>query len=639
MAIFMDNILFLIPLIWVPLLSMLLAAFFVHRSIALLCHYGFAAEMGARHIHKRVIPTAGGIGMIAAFILSCLIYNAWIYGFHLENAVPINLDLFIPVILLFFIGLYDDRFGMRPVVKLMGQIAACLLAWICGLRFGAFFGIPLPEYLSCIITVFWFLLFINAFNLIDGLDGLAAGLAVLAGLSLAAILFINREWSAAILALALVGACLGFLRYNFHPARVFMGDTGSMFLGYMLAGIGLVTSNKGVSFFAMMVPIMACGIPLIDTMLAVWRRATFKILSKRSWREIMSADRSHLHHRILDAQHANQSRTAVIIYILAIILSVVGIIASTIGDSLPMLAVLLILFTLILVLRKFAVLEMWNSTQLVFKGLAMPRKSVFVNVLHPAYDLMVIAGAFALSIWFFDTHSDVDFMRQFVISGLILVGVLAFSRTYKVFWLRAGTPDHVRLFYYLSLGFLIVLGVYGVANRYCHEQWDLLVLLPAYLMTVVGILGERILLRWLQLMLPRYYHDSEFNHDCVPTLLYGAGAQLSSYQRFSTAKLSRSGEHVIGIVDNDRALLGSYIYGYPILGDISQLEAIYKRHFFAKIVVITAHPIRCNYEILKNFCHKNNIRLTFFVMNECEEPIMLRESPQTQDAADLDPIQ
>ena len=277
----MNKILELMPLVWVPLLGVILSAVLVRHSIKWLCRYGFAAEMGGRHIHKRVTPTAGGIAMIAAFLLVIAVYQGWcrIPGIH--NA-PLKLAFLGPVVILLLIGIYDDRWGMRARMKLFGQVAACVTAWLCGIRFEAFCGFVLPEYLSCIVTVFWILAFINAFNLIDGLDGLATGLAVLAGLSLSAMLAINHNWIMMVAPLALVGVCVGFLRYNFHPARVFMGDTGSMFLGYMLAGIGLESTSQGLSFFALLVPIMACGVPLIDTMLAIWRRTTFKILSRRS---------------------------------------------------------------------------------------------------------------------------------------------------------------------------------------------------------------------------------------------------------------------------------------------------------------------------------------------------------------------
>lgn len=618
----LDKILKVTPAVLMPLLGLLLSAVLVRYSIGWLCRHGFAAAMGERHIHKRVIPTAGGIGMIAAFVAALLVYQLWS---RMSGEVsPLNLAFLVPAGILLLVGLYDDRWNMRPEWKLLGQVAAGVTAWLCGSRFAPG-GCPLPDYVSCPLTIFWFLLFINAFNLIDGLDGLAAGLAVLGAASLSAMLVLERRLDIVVIPLTLIGVCLGFLRYNFHPARVFMGDTGSMFLGYMLAGIGLETSNQGTSFFAILAPIMACGVPLIDTSLAVWRRATFKILSQSSWREIMSADRSHLHHRILEAQQSSQSRTALIIYLLAAVLGLVGLVAGMIGNALPALAILLVLLTMVLVLRKFAVLEMWNSTQLVFKGLAMPRKSVFVNVLHPAYDFTVLVAAFVLARllhggWEFDIVA-----RQIVISTLPLMVLLAVSGTYRVFWLRAGTADHVRLVYHITFGFLILFGVYVLAGTLFHADWPLWGLWIAYLMTVVGILGERILLIWVQILLPRYYRDSEFNHDCVTTLLYGAGGQLPSYQRYSSLHWHSRGERVVGIVDNDKALHGQFVCGYRILGGLDRLEELYLHYFFTKIVVITEKPIRTNLEILRRFCDERKITLKFFTMSEADQPLGIRE--------------
>ncbi|MBE6380299.1 MAG: hypothetical protein E7047_05165 [Lentisphaerae bacterium] len=623
-----EKILFLLKMLAAPALALVISVLLTRFSIKFLKRYGFAAEMGERHIHTKVTPTAGGIGMIVAFTISCLLFNLWIkLAKPSSDIVWLDMRFFLPVALLFAIGICDDRFGMRASVKLFGQIIASVTAWYCDIRLDNILGWALPDYLSCILTVFWFLLYINAFNLIDGLDGLAAGLAVLAGVTMGAVLMIGHHWTEAVVALTLAGACLGFLRYNFHPARLFMGDTGSMFLGYVLAALGLKTSNYDTSVFAIIIPMMACGVPLIDTALAVWRRSTFKILSKRSWREIMSADRSHLHHRILDSHHGNQSRTALTIYILAAILSTVGIIASIVVDMLPMLAVLLIVLSLVLVLRKFAVVEIYNSTEIVFKGLAMPRRGILVNILHPVYDLLVISGAFFCSIILFEEQgNERDFLYRTVISALILLLTMICCKTYKVYWLRAGTPDYLNLAYSILLGFIIILIVNAALNYFNICQWSLIVLLPAGLITMVGILGERIHLRCLQLMLPRYFHHSEFASNCVPTVLYGAGAQLSAYQSFSNLHLRKSGMKVVGIIDNDMALQGLHVYGYRIIGDISRLDELFARYNFRKIVVITPNPVRCNYEILKNFCNKNEVELTFFTMREADEPLEIREN-------------
>ena len=625
------KILFLLQLFAFPCIAFVISMLLTRYSIKLLCRLGFAAEMGNRHIHKKVIPTTGGIGMIASFALICIIYNLWVMFLNKSPEVKsIDPVFFLPVLMLFFVGLYDDRIGMRAVTKLIGQVAAAVLAWYCNIRLKSIFGIQLPEAVSCTATIIWFLMFINAFNLIDGLDGLASGLAVQAGITIAVVLMIGHHWTAAVTAMCIAAVSLGFLRYNFHPARIFMGDTGSMFLGYTLAAIGLISSNLNTSFFAVLIPVMACGVPLIDTTLAVWRRSTFKILKKQSWREIFSADRSHLHHRILDAYCGNQSRAAVVIYILAMIISIVGVVSSIIADTLPMLAVLMVVITMIEVLRKFAVVEISNSTKIVFKGLAMPRRGIFINILHPVYDMAIFGGSFFLSIIFFENvGNERDFIYRTVISVLVLTMVLIMSRNYRIYWLRAGTPDYLRLSYSITLGFLLVLIVNTAFNYFCKMQWSLIVLLPAYLMSLVLILGERLHLRALQLVMPYYYRASKFsNSNSVPVLLYGAGAQLSAYHSCINFYWHKHNEKIIGIVDDDTALHGLSVYGHRILGDLSLLENIYEREKFCRIVVITPNPIRKNYEFIKNFCNKNSVELTFFTISETGEPETLRENPQ-----------
>ena len=303
---------------------------------------------------------------------------------------------------------------------------------------------------------------------------------------------------------------------------------------------------------------------------------------------------------------------------------------------LPMLSVLLIVFTLIIVMRKFAVIELWNSTQIIFKGLALPRKGILINILHPVYDLVVINGSFILSILLFETViNERDFIYRMVISSLIIILTITFSRSYKVYWLRAGTPDYLNLFYAVTFGFIVVLSANVIVNNFLNFHWSFIVLLPAYLISIVGILGERVHLKCLQLMLSRYFHDSEFNKgSVVPTLLYGASADLASYYDHSNLRLRKSGDKIIGIIDNDKALDGMYVYGYKILGDISKLDLLYNKYKFKKIIVTTPNPIRKNYELLKDFCSKNDIRLVFFRISENDEPAALREEPVKKTAVE-----
>ena len=210
-----------------------------------------------------------------------------------------------------------------------------------------------------------------------------------------------------------------------------------------------------------------------------------------------------------------------------------------------------------------------------------------------------------------------------------MIMVMFFRRIYRIYWLRAGTPDYLNLAYSITLGFIIVLLANALLNLRDEQVMDLIVLLPAYFMSMVVILGERIHLRCLQMMMPRYFHHSEFAEDCTPVLLYGAAAYLSAFNVYANGHLSRSGMRIIGIMDNDLALRGKYIYGYRILGDISMLEDLYKRYKFSRIIVTTPKPLRENYNILRDFSSRNNVELAFFTMQEASEPLQIKEPEES----------
>jgi UDP-GlcNAc:undecaprenyl-phosphate GlcNAc-1-phosphate transferase len=213
----------------------------------------------------------------------------------------------------------DDLRGLKPGAKLAGQIAAALVVALSGLRiefisdpFGS--GIILLGLLSVPITVLYLVGFANVINLIDGLDGLAAGVTAISATSLLVLAAQGNRLTAAVLAAALIGACLGFLRYNFHPASIFMGDSGAMFLGFSLAAISLLGVMKTTAAIALAVPLMIIGVPIFDTVSAILRRL-------RHNRPISEADRGHIHHRLLGIGF-DQRQTVLIIYVWSAALAV-----------------------------------------------------------------------------------------------------------------------------------------------------------------------------------------------------------------------------------------------------------------------------------------------------------------------------
>ena len=265
---------------------------------------GMVDHPDERRIHTKPTPRGGGLAVFAAFnlTLGCLVWLGW--GDFSLMFSPSWMLLFLSVSsLLAAIGLLDDMFSLKPWFKLAGQVAVAAILYANGLSFSAFFSTTYPAWINCAVTIIWIVGVINAFNLIDGLDGLATGLALIASLGLAITMVFRGMSGAAIPYLVLAGACLGFIRYNFNPASVFLGDTGSMFLGLTLAVLPLMTASKQELLASLGVPLLMLGIPIFDTMIAIWRRSIRAALpgpvsigSRRI--RLMQGDTEHLHHRL-----------------------------------------------------------------------------------------------------------------------------------------------------------------------------------------------------------------------------------------------------------------------------------------------------------------------------------------------------
>ncbi|WP_050727169.1 glycosyltransferase family 4 protein [Vulgatibacter incomptus] len=291
----------------------------VIRQLAL--RWGFVDHVSsARKIHARPIPRLGGVAIVAAFftpLLGLLVLESSTGRMFLADQSR-ALGLFIGGAAIAALGIYDDIRGANAWAKLCIQIPIALLMFQLGFRVEVIanpFGEPITlGWLALPITMMWIIGLINAVNLIDGLDGLAGGVALFA-IGVTFIIAVARGQPLMVLfSAALAGAVLGFLFYNFNPATVFMGDTGSMFLGFVLATTSLQVNQKSSTTVALLIPIVALGLPIFDTSLAFSRR----MLSGRS---PFSADRGHVHHRLLDAGLSHR-QAALVLYGCCMVLSV-----------------------------------------------------------------------------------------------------------------------------------------------------------------------------------------------------------------------------------------------------------------------------------------------------------------------------
>jgi len=293
--------------------------------------FGRVDPVDARKVHTVPIPRLGGIAIFLGVVASLLLVENLVPGQHLLVGGPFR-GLAAGAGLVFLLGIVDDLHPLSARVKLAGQLAAAVLAFKLGLRieflswidgglltFPELAGLPL---ISLGITAFWLVGISNTINLVDGLDGLAAGITLIGALALVTIAIQTGQILPATLALALLGGTIGFLRYNFNPAKIFMGDGGSLFLGFMLAGISVMGVFKLVTAAALALPLLIVGVPIVDT--------TFAIL-RRLWNRqpVFAPDRGHLHHRLLGA---GLSHRTTVIFIYGLSLALAGIALGLLGN-------------------------------------------------------------------------------------------------------------------------------------------------------------------------------------------------------------------------------------------------------------------------------------------------------------------
>lgn len=239
--------------------------------------YNVVDRPGHRKVHAYPIPRLGGISIAAAYVIA-------LSGMHLTGLMA---KLLPGAAIIFITGILDDFFNLPPKLKLLGQVAAGCVAYWSGLK------IPGPEWISFPVTVFWLVLAANAFNLIDGLDGLCSGLGLTSACALFFMAMMKGDSTLEAATLPLAGALVGFLCYNFNRATVFLGDSGALLIGFLLGSCGLVWSGQAGDHMSMLAPLLVIAVPVTDLSLSIIRR----LLARRP---IFAADRAHIHHRLLD---------------------------------------------------------------------------------------------------------------------------------------------------------------------------------------------------------------------------------------------------------------------------------------------------------------------------------------------------
>ena len=319
------------------LIIALLASFLLTPYVKKLAfRIGAVDRPDKRKVHTHIMPRLGGLAIYLATVLAVVL------------CVPLTKDI-LGILLggtwIVILGILDDKYSLPAKGKLLGQIVGACILCLFDIRiewlnnpFGGYFYL---EYLSIPFTIFWVISFINVVNLIDGLDGLAAGVTGIASLTVILVAVHQGYFPA--------GAIIGFIHYNFNPATIFMGDTGSMFIGYMLAAISVFGAVKSAATIALIVPAVALGVPIMDTAFAILRRYS-------NGRPIFQPDKGHLHHRLL-AMGLSQRQAVLLMYAISIVLSLAAAVLSVASGYVAAAVIVVVVVAIAIGAKKIGILN------------------------------------------------------------------------------------------------------------------------------------------------------------------------------------------------------------------------------------------------------------------------------------------
>ena len=567
-----------------------------------------AARIGAvdlpsdRKMHHGPIPRLGGVAVVGAFVLTCV--AAALMG--LSGMTPEGnawTALWIAGGIMFACGLWDDLSPISARTKFIAQLAAgCITVW-SGVHFDkvALAGDYILDLgaLSVPITVLWIVGITNAFNLIDGLDGLSAGLGCIAAGTCAAIFFYSGAADDATILLVLFGALAGFLPYNFNPAKIFLGDSGSLVLGYVLAVMVVTGSQRFATATAVVIPVLTLGVPIVDTVLSFARRMLSRrstVAAAGSWarslsaiKQVFVADRDHIHHRLMAT---GLSHRGAVLALYAV--------AGT-WSALAFLSVIAQLRNAVLLLVSAVVATAIGIARLGYFDTAVVRiGSAFEHVDRPKFDrsfffgfadLLLIALAY-WSAYLLIAGSDASpsvrqwHLNMFPFVALMQLCLFWIAGLYRGLWRATGIDDLLRVAIAVSAGGAVSFS-FVIVNPPPDGTGSLFVV-------------HTLTLGWLMSGLRSAYRLVDYSRfqnvvGARPVLIYGAGLGGRLLLR-ELRQNAAYGFHAVGFIDDDQRLRGQMISGLPVVGNLRDLPSLLHRRQIHTLLVssesITGPPLQ-----------------------------------------------
>lgn len=565
----------------------------------------FASAIGAidlpneRKIHKNPTPRLGGIAIYLSFFLSLALFFNWPLNHQLALFFESGKAVWLlgALLLVFSLGIWDDLRALNPGKKFLVQVLAATIVYAGGFRISTvtdFFGSGHFDLgaLDYPMTVLWIVGVTNAFNLIDGLDGLASGIAVIAALTMCAVSFFIGELTTACMALVLAGAVLGFLPYNFNPARIFLGDSGSLLIGFTLAVFSMESSTKGTTAFAILVPVLALGLPIMDTLLSMARRVLSSLLPETKslhgvgskLHSMFLPDKKHVHHQLM-AMGLSHRSVVLILYVVSCAFGLVAFavtVSNNVGASLILVAVGLATFSGIKHLRYKEMAILSNGVLLPLYEWPVLNRALFQGFL----DLGFSGIAFALA--YYLTLDETLIAGEFLYLAPIVCGVqplvFFFSGLYKGSLRHLGVGDLLKITKTVALAVLVT----GVVLAILPE--------PRHFISTKTLIADFFILLTLVLGTRSSFHVLNYQFQREKKrgkgiLIYGAGANGV----LTLQKILMDDDFVLnplGFLDDNPDLEGKNVNGYPIFGGHWKLPRLLRKTTVEEIIIASEslHP-------------------------------------------------
>lgn len=577
----MNLILFFVPAVAAGLLSYALAP--LARLVAE--RIGAVDLPGPRKIHQHPIPRLGGLAVVAAAFAVAAVFAVMPFA-HWSWPPQLGLGVGLGLLPIIAVSMRDDVKPMRPGPKFAAHILGACVAVACGVSLNGqvhLFGQTIAiGFWAWPLSVLWIVGATNAFNIVDGLDGLSAGLALISALSLAVVFTIAGEIGVARAVLVLAGALAGFLPYNVFPARMFLGDTGATAAGFCLAAFALRGGATLSAGFATLLPVLILGLPIAETLISMARRM-LRRMSQGGAGGMFDADGNHMHHRLL-ALGFTHARAVQVLYGAGLVLASAALLSMLMTAREAALLLVSVLLAGIVGLRRlgydeFAIIR--NGTAIRVYDAPVANKSMFVVFV----DLVLVAISVYCAIVLKTDSFDPRLLQA---PGLAMVAVLApmtvivFWRLglYRGSWRLAGVEEFVRGWGAVMIATLLGLVVQMVLVR---RQAPFSLFAIYGLVSVVLVTASRASYQVLLASQQRARTDG------LPTLIYGAGQRGANAVRGILSNLATE-LRPVGFIDDDPAKSESVVSGVPVIGSIRTFERAV-RSSAARAVVVSSEAI------------------------------------------------